>query len=286
MKDLNEGMELIGWPEAAQKDFFGKLLPAHAESLKGQALRTLDHNLLAKQLDAVLRRRCRAPSTAAAGGRPAGAARRGHRAALHGRRSAAHRPGRRERGRLGRQGRHRPRAPSPSRRDGRHSDDRPACPSAEPAEPSQRQVADRPRAARLRLPDAPEGRVAEGAAELTSAAGRSFFVFTRGSRHQETISMTARMLARHVRDRPPARLRERLPDRARHGARAQAAGRAAAAARTAPRGRPSAQAARRHSCARHAHRRQQARRDRPCRGRRCRTRCRGRGWCARTAGRA
>jgi hypothetical protein len=28
------------------------------------------------------------------------------------------------------------------------------------------------------------------------SAGRSFFVFTRGKKHQETISMTARMLAR------------------------------------------------------------------------------------------
>jgi hypothetical protein len=54
MKDLNEGITLIGWPEAAKKDFFGKLLPAHAASLKGTSLRTLDYNLLTRQLDAVL----------------------------------------------------------------------------------------------------------------------------------------------------------------------------------------------------------------------------------------
>jgi hypothetical protein len=54
MKDLNEGIALIGWPEPAKKDFFGKLLPAHATSLKGESLRKLDYNLLAKQLDAVL----------------------------------------------------------------------------------------------------------------------------------------------------------------------------------------------------------------------------------------
>ena len=53
MKDLNEGMKLIGWPQAAQKEFFGKLLPAHAESLKGQPLSELDHNLLVKQLEAL-----------------------------------------------------------------------------------------------------------------------------------------------------------------------------------------------------------------------------------------
>ena len=54
MKELNEGLALIGWPEAAKKEFFAHLLPAHAESLKGQSLRTLDRNLLTKQLDAIL----------------------------------------------------------------------------------------------------------------------------------------------------------------------------------------------------------------------------------------
>ena len=53
MKDLNEGMKLIGWPESAQKEFFGKLLPAHAESLKGQPLTELDHNMKVKQLEAI-----------------------------------------------------------------------------------------------------------------------------------------------------------------------------------------------------------------------------------------
>lgn len=53
MKDLNEGMKLVGWPDAAQKEFFGKLLPAHADSLKGQPLSELEYNLLAKQLEAV-----------------------------------------------------------------------------------------------------------------------------------------------------------------------------------------------------------------------------------------
>lgn len=54
MKELNEGMDLIGWPESAKKSFFGLLLPAHAESLKGQAMRTLDFNLLARQVDTAL----------------------------------------------------------------------------------------------------------------------------------------------------------------------------------------------------------------------------------------
>lgn len=52
MQGLNEGMELIAWPEPARKAFFGQLLPAHAESLKApQSLSTLDWNLLARQVD-------------------------------------------------------------------------------------------------------------------------------------------------------------------------------------------------------------------------------------------
>ncbi len=54
MKELNEGMDLIGWSDVSKKGFFGQLLPAHAESLKGEALRTLDYNLLARQVDVAL----------------------------------------------------------------------------------------------------------------------------------------------------------------------------------------------------------------------------------------
>jgi hypothetical protein len=54
MKTLNAGMDMIKWPEVARKDFFSKLLPAHSESLKGEAIRTLDYNLLLKQVDGVL----------------------------------------------------------------------------------------------------------------------------------------------------------------------------------------------------------------------------------------
>lgn len=53
MKDLNEGLRLIGWPAAAQREFFAQLLPAHAESLKGAAMSELDHNLMVKQLEAI-----------------------------------------------------------------------------------------------------------------------------------------------------------------------------------------------------------------------------------------
>ena len=53
VKDLNEGLQLIGWPDAAQREFFSKLLPAHAESLKGKPQSELDHNMLVKQLESV-----------------------------------------------------------------------------------------------------------------------------------------------------------------------------------------------------------------------------------------
>lgn len=53
MRTLNEGLDLIRWPEAPRKDFFGALLPAHAESLKGQAPSALETNLLIKQLDQI-----------------------------------------------------------------------------------------------------------------------------------------------------------------------------------------------------------------------------------------
>jgi hypothetical protein len=53
MRDLNEGLTLIGWPEAAQKEFFTQLLPAHSDSLKAPAMTELDYNLLSKQLESI-----------------------------------------------------------------------------------------------------------------------------------------------------------------------------------------------------------------------------------------
>lgn len=53
MKSLNEGLSLIGWPDEARKAFFATLLPAHAESLKSGSMSELDHNMLVKQLDSI-----------------------------------------------------------------------------------------------------------------------------------------------------------------------------------------------------------------------------------------
>jgi hypothetical protein len=53
MKDLNEGLDLIRWPEPAKKEFFAKLLPAHAESLKSAPLTDFARRQLDFQLDQV-----------------------------------------------------------------------------------------------------------------------------------------------------------------------------------------------------------------------------------------
>ena len=54
MKDLNLGLDRIACPQADRHQFFARLLPAHAESLKGQAQSVLEHNLLARRLDSAL----------------------------------------------------------------------------------------------------------------------------------------------------------------------------------------------------------------------------------------
>ena len=54
MKDLNQGMDQVRWPDEERRTFFSKLLPAHAESLRGQPMTTLEHNLLARRIDTAL----------------------------------------------------------------------------------------------------------------------------------------------------------------------------------------------------------------------------------------
>jgi hypothetical protein len=56
MQDLTEGMNLIGWPDPQRRAFFGQLMPAHAEALKSPAMRQLDLNLMARQVDGALER--------------------------------------------------------------------------------------------------------------------------------------------------------------------------------------------------------------------------------------
>jgi hypothetical protein len=54
MKTLDRGLARIGWPDDAKGAFFAQLLPAHAESLKSGSVSQLERNLLARRLDAVL----------------------------------------------------------------------------------------------------------------------------------------------------------------------------------------------------------------------------------------
>ncbi len=56
MLALTEGMELVGWPQEQRNDFFGQLMPAHAEALKSTAGRQLDINLTMRQVDGALSR--------------------------------------------------------------------------------------------------------------------------------------------------------------------------------------------------------------------------------------
>jgi hypothetical protein len=56
MQELTEGMNLIGWPEAQRRAFFGQLMPAHAEALKSVTGRQLDINLMARKVEGALQR--------------------------------------------------------------------------------------------------------------------------------------------------------------------------------------------------------------------------------------
>ncbi len=54
MQQLTEGMDLIRWPQDQRQAFFGKLMPAHAEALRNTGVRQLDINLLARQVEGAL----------------------------------------------------------------------------------------------------------------------------------------------------------------------------------------------------------------------------------------
>jgi hypothetical protein len=56
MQQINEGLNSIGWPDDRRRAFFGQLMPAHAEALKAQTGRILDFNMMARQVEQVLER--------------------------------------------------------------------------------------------------------------------------------------------------------------------------------------------------------------------------------------
>jgi len=53
MRDINEGLALIQWPEEAKQAFFAQLLPAHAECLKTAPLHDLTQRMLEQRLNKV-----------------------------------------------------------------------------------------------------------------------------------------------------------------------------------------------------------------------------------------
>lgn len=56
VQQINEGLNAIGWPEDRRRQFFGQLMPAHAEALRTMAGSVLDYNLLARQVEQALER--------------------------------------------------------------------------------------------------------------------------------------------------------------------------------------------------------------------------------------
>ncbi len=52
VRGINQGLDLVGSPETVRKQMFADLLPVHAESLKTPALSPLDHNMLVKRIEA------------------------------------------------------------------------------------------------------------------------------------------------------------------------------------------------------------------------------------------
>jgi len=211
MKDLNEGMKLIGWPEPAQKEFFAKLLPAHAESLKIQALSELDHNLLVKRLEAMFA--MPVPQTEAipraepiADVPPEVIERRFTEAEA------------KQVGLVNETTVDWSAAVAPSSVDvdlGEQQPPAPVSPSlvgqldsaaVEQLGPTTTELGEAPEASRgaqlmdhIKLGFAYQMHLKDDWQKVQLAhvsAGRGFFVFTRGGKHQETISMTSRMLAR------------------------------------------------------------------------------------------
>ena len=62
MRVINNGLNTIGWPDEKRRDFFGQLMPAHAEALKAQHGRVLDFNMLSRHVEQVLDRKLPTPA--------------------------------------------------------------------------------------------------------------------------------------------------------------------------------------------------------------------------------
>ena len=224
MRTLNEGLDLIRWPDTPRKDFFSALLPAHAESLKGQAPSALDTNLLIKQLDQIFGV---APPVEADLAKPVAGE------TTPAELDASQRLTPAEAKSLGLveesgvdwggeldldlSGNDAAAAAEPLQAVDISIDGLPAAESA--AEPASGALL----MDNLQLGFAYQMHTGQHWQKVRLAhvsAGRSFFIFTHGNRHQETVTMTARMLkklcdADRLRAYEPALLLERATARAR-----------------------------------------------------------------------
>lgn len=219
MQELTEGLNLIGWPEPRRRAFFGQLMPAHAEALKAAAVRQLDLNLMAKQVEGALLRP--APSTEELRAQPLPPVLSEEVAIPQLTADEAQRVGLVEDSAVNWAG------PLDINLDAAAE---PTAPSAEPAAPGL--------PAMTEAPEPTQGRALVENIQIGFAyqmhlkdkwekvrlahvsPGRTFFMFTHGKRHKETVSLTQRMLVKlcetgRLRAFEQATLIERATERAR-----------------------------------------------------------------------
>jgi hypothetical protein len=202
MQNLSDGMNLIGWPEVKRRAFFGQLMPAHAEALKTPGGRQLDINLMARQVEGALQRPV--PSRAELKSMPALPVLTDEITLPQFSPEEARRVGLLQEAAVDWNGKIdidlSSGSAGPAERPGADLDlglpDLPGLPMlAEPADPTEgRALADHVQigfAYHMNL----DGHWHKVRLSHVSTA-RTFFIFTHGSRHKKTISLTQRMLQR------------------------------------------------------------------------------------------
>jgi hypothetical protein len=219
MQDLTEGLNLIGWPEEQRRSFFGQLMPAHAEALKSAAVRQLDLNLMVKQVEGALQRPV--PSAEELRAQPVLPVLSDEVAVPQLTAEEAQRVGLVEESSVNWNGQ--------VDIDLGSEADAPNH-SAEPAAPGLPALADAPEATQgrelvdhIQIGFAYQMHLKDKWEKVRLAhvsPGRTFFMFTHGKRHKETVSLTQRMLAKlcetgRLRAYEQSTLIERATERAR-----------------------------------------------------------------------
>jgi hypothetical protein len=192
-------MNLIAWPEAQRRAFFGQLMPCHAEALKTTTGRTLEINLMARQIDGAL---MRPPPTRAelASAPPPSAAARADAPPPQLTAEEALRVGLVQESAIDWSG------TVDIEIGGEMAGDSSAAPEAAPSLPGLPEPSD--------AAEATEGRALADLVQVGYpyqmhvdnawqkvrlshvSAARTFFIFTHGGKHRKTVSLTQRMLVR------------------------------------------------------------------------------------------